>query len=114
MKTPDSRQAMSGVGEQLHLIEPPPFSPTRPARATLAARALECLLRGETLTHPEFEKRTRSWRLAEPIRALRHEHGWPVEALEIHCPTEEHPNRTIARYYLPSWVIEAVGGIANG
>lgn len=40
MKTPERRQASSGVGEQLHLIEPPPFSPTYPPRSSLPGRAV--------------------------------------------------------------------------
>ena len=35
MKTPERRQASSGVGEQLHLIESRPFSPVWPKRSSL-------------------------------------------------------------------------------
>lgn len=97
-------------GRQGYLFEPPPFSPKYPKRSTLAGEALSRLLKGDTLTHPEFEEATCSWRLSEPIRALRHKYGWPVETIEIPAPTPDRPDRYIARYTLPPWVIEAVGG----
>ena len=111
MKTPERRQAIPGVvGEQLCLIDPPPFSPIYPKATTLAGEALSLLLAGEALTHPEFEARTCSWRLSEPIRALRHDFGWPVRTIEIPAPTHERPDRYIAKYVLPHWVIETIGG----
>ena len=110
MKTPERRQASSGVvGEQLNLIDPPPFSPVYPKRASLAGEALALLLAGRTLTHPEFEGITKSWRLSEPIRALRHDYGWPVVTIEIPAPTAERPDRYIAKYLLPPWVLQEVG-----
>lgn len=110
MKTPDGRQAQSGVaGEQLNLIDAPPFSPTFPNRSSLAGEALALLLAGCTLTHPEFEGITRSWRLSEPVRALRHDFGWPVQTIEIPAPTPERPDRTIAKYVMPQWVLREVG-----
>ena len=113
MKTPERRQASSGaVGEQLYLIDPPPFSPIWPTATSLAGRALSMLLRGP-ITHPVFEGVTQSWRLSEPIRALRHDYGWPVETIEIPAPTSERPSRFIAEYFLPQWVIQELGGI-NG
>jgi hypothetical protein len=107
VKTPGRDQAEPGVGEQLHLIDPPPFSPKWPNRSTLSHVALTAMLRGEMWTHPEFQTVTRSWRLAEPIRALRHDFGWPVETQRIAAPCAERPDRTIARYVLPAWVIAA-------
>ena len=108
MKTPERRQASSGVGEQLHLIEPPPFSPTWPKPSSLPGIALAALLQGRRLRHPDFEDMTGSWRLAEPIRKLRHQFGWPVETVEITCPTPENPERIIGEYLLPDWVIDTV------
>lgn len=111
MKIPDRRQASTGiVGEQLALIDPPPFSPIWPKRSTLAGEALDKLLQGEAITHPDFEALTGSWRLSEPIRALRHDFGWPVETIDIPAPTEDRPERFIALYALPQWVIEEFGG----
>ena len=109
MKTPKRRQTLSGVvGKQLNLIDPPPFSPTYPNRSSLAGEALALLLSGRTLTHPEFEAITQSWRLSEPIRALRHDYGWPVETVEIPAPTAECPGRIIAKYVIPEWVRQEV------
>lgn len=91
------------------LFEPPPFSPTYPPRSSLAGKALALLLTGRPLTHPEFEAITGSWRLSEFVRALRHDHGWPVETIEIPAPTEERHGRTIAKYMMPPWVLQEVG-----
>jgi hypothetical protein len=61
-KTDDS---IVSPGEQLSLIpEPPRTAPTRPTANTLAERLLCMLGTGERLTHPQFEVRTGSWRLA--------------------------------------------------
>jgi hypothetical protein len=98
-----------GIG-QGELFEPPTFSPTYPKPSTLAGEALALLLAGRTLTHPEFEERTNSWRLSEPIRALRHDFGWPVETIELPAPTAERPRRVIAEYKMPEWVLRIVGG----
>lgn len=114
MKTPDRRQADSGVvGDQLNLIDPPPFSPTFPKPSTLAGEALKLLLSGRQITHPDFQSITKSWRLSEPIRALRHDYGWPVETIEIPAPTSDRPERIIARYTLPEWVLHELGA-SNG
>jgi hypothetical protein len=108
MKNPGRRQAIPGLGEQLHLLPPPPLSVVYPNPRSLRGVALATLLQGRRLTHPQFEGVTRSWRLAEPIRALRHEFGWPIETVEVHAPTQEAPHRYIAEYVLPGWVLEAV------
>ena len=99
-----------GCGEvQGVLFEAPPFSPTFPRRATLTGEALAMLLAGMALTHPDFQNITKSWRLSEMIRALRHDYGWPVQTIEIHAPTTERPDRFIARYVLPQWAREEAG-----
>lgn len=97
--------------KQCELFEPPPFSPTYPRRATLAGEALALLLAGCAITHPDFEGITKSWRLSEMIRALRHDYGWPVQTVEIPAPTAERPDRFIAKYILPEWAREEVGCI---
>jgi hypothetical protein len=111
MKTPDSLQATSGAeeAEQLFLFEQPPFSPIYPPKRSLPGKALSVLLQDRTLTHLEFLALTGSWRLSEPIRALRHDYGWPVEAFDVHSPTPDNPDRSIARYYLPKRVLREVG-----
>lgn len=108
MKTPDSRQASSGVvGEQLCLIDPPPFSPIYPTPSSLAGRALALFLKGRALTTPDFQEVTKSWRLAAYVGKLIHEYGWPVDSLDI--PFSDDPNRTISRYFMPAWVLREVG-----
>ena len=113
MITPADRGdgGMSGRFEQQNLFEPPPFCPTYPKRSTLAGEALALLLAGRALTHPDFENITFSWRLSEPIRALRHDYGWPVQTIEIPAPTAERPDRFIAKYVMPQWVMREIGGM---
>ena len=108
MKNPDSRQAESGfVGEQLHLIDPLPFSPKKPPASTLTETALVLLLQGRALTTPDFQELTRSWRLAAYVGFLIHRYGWPIESEEV--PYSDEPGRTIARYFMPEWVRQAAG-----
>lgn len=113
-KAPDRANDPGARGQQMHLLPPPPFSPTYPNRSTLAGEALAMLLNGQSITHPDFLDSTASWRLSEPIRQLRHDHGWPVETNEIPAPTAERQDRYIAAYFLPRWVLEEVGGINHG
>ena len=109
MKTPERRQAFSGVvGEQLTLIDPPPFSPQFPPASSLSHTALKLLLSGRPLTHPEFEDLTGSWRLGAYICTLR-ELCWPVQTNDIPSPSPDCPDRVIAEYLMPSWAINAVG-----
>lgn len=108
MKTPERRQASSGVwGEQISLFDPPPFSPNLPPSSSLTSKALELLLKGCTLTHPEFEHLTGSWRLGAYILSLR-DLGWPVQTIEIASPTKHAPDRVIAMYAMPKWVLQAM------
>lgn len=112
MKTPERRQASSGVvGEQFCLIDPPPFSPIYPSPSSLTGKALALLLQGRSITTPDFQELTHSWRLAAYVGKLIHEYGWPVAALEV--PFSDDPSRTIARYFMPGWVLREVG-VANG
>lgn len=91
--------------EQISFLPPPPFAPTWPQPGTLAATALEVFLRGEGMTHPQFEAISFSWRLSHVVSVLR-ELGWPIEAADIPAPTFENPHRCIARYHLPERYIE--------
>ena len=96
-KLPDS--VKQSTGEQLSFLEPAPFSPVWPTRGTLADKALGMLMDGQVFDHPDFESRTRSWRLGAVVFTLR-TLGWPVETLEVPSPTEHCPDRVIARYKL--------------
>ncbi len=104
MKNPDRRQAESGfVGEQLYLIDAPPFPPTYPNRSSLEGRALALFLQGRAITTPDFQEVTCSWRLAGYVGQLINKHGWPIVAEEV--PFADDPRRSIARYSMPKWVI---------
>ncbi|HNU09741.1 MAG TPA: hypothetical protein PKJ45_00070 [Rubrivivax sp.] len=88
-------------GEQLHLIELPPFAPSWPSRGTLADAALARFLAGDRLDHRDFLNARGSWRLAAVVFELR-ALGWPIEAETLAAPTDENPARCIARYWLPA------------
>ena len=97
------------IGKQLSFLPEPEFCPQAPPHATLADRLLQRLLTGETLTHPDFEGVTGSWRLGAYVHALR-ELGWPVETVEVSSPSAQCSDRIIARYVMPGWVRDFVGG----
>jgi hypothetical protein len=100
MNSPDRLHNESGLGEQLALLPELEIVPVAPRPGTLANALLRMLARGDRLTHPEFEDRTGSWRLAAfafELAAL----GWPVGVTRIPAPTPERPDRTIGRYWLP-------------
>lgn len=91
--------------EQISFLPPPPFAPTWPQPGTLAGRALEIFLRGESMAHPQFEAITFSWRLSHVVYVLR-ELGWPIESVDFPAPTVESPHRCITYYRLPEKYIE--------
>jgi len=114
MKAPERRQATSGAGEQLTLIDPPPFCPTLPRRGSLTDRALRMLAAGKLIDHLDFQSKTESWRLAAPICELR-ALGWPIETIEVPSPTEHCPSRAIALYKLdPKYAPHAYQTAGNG
>lgn len=98
-KAPTTYQALGAFGEQLTFLPPAPFCPQWPTKGTLAEKALGMLMEGRVFTHPEFEQATQSWRLGAYIHVLK-DLGWPVETVEIPSPTEDCPDRVIARYRL--------------
>ena len=112
-KAPNNLPAAGALGEQLTFIDPPPFCPTLPSRATLADKLLDRLLQGESLTHPAWQAVTHSWRLAASVQVLR-DCGWPVETLPIAAPTPQYPDRTIARYRLKPSAIEEARAVRRG
>lgn len=100
MKTPERRQASSGVvAEQLTLIDPPPFSPIWPKRGSLPERALRMLMDGRRIDHKDFIEHSCGWRLAAAIHELRGL-GWPVDTIEVPRPTKHAPRRVIGLYRL--------------
>ena len=99
MKNAPATVQEAGRGEQLTLLPELEIIPTRPNADTLAGCLLGMLAAGDALTHPEFEERTGSWRLAAvafELQAL----GWAVESVRIPAPTADRPDRSIARYRL--------------
>lgn len=72
------------------------MKPIQPKAGTLAAHCLQLLRTRPSLTSPEFQAETRSWRLAAVIFDLRGL-GWPILAATIPSGTSR---RGISRYFL--------------
>ena len=108
-KTPPARAGQSEAAQQGELFERPPFSPEWPKPATLPDKALERLIAGQHLTHPQFLAATVSWRCAAAIKELRYL-GWPVLTDELPRPGR----RPIADYWLAPHAIEAAKGVSHG
>jgi hypothetical protein len=80
----------------------------------LDAICLEILLTGQTLTSPQFQGLTQSWRLAACVDRLSKRHGWPVLANEVNAPTLRRRHRPIAEYALRTDAIALAKGGAHG
>lgn len=93
------------IGEQLTLLPPAPFNPFWPQENTLAIVALRLFIAGEKVDTPDFQKLTHSWCLSAVVLTLR-KLGWPIETIELRCPTTERPHRFIGVYFLPSRFIK--------
>ena len=87
MKAPHNLPAVGALGEQLTLVDPPPFCPASPKRNTLADRALKRFLDGHVFDHPDFLEGAGSWRLAAVVFQLR-ALGWPIDTIEVPSPSE--------------------------
>jgi hypothetical protein len=96
--------------DQGELFEGPKLAPSWPTPGTLDSIALEMLLTGQTLTHPDFQGATQSWRLAACVERIRNHHGWPVITVEIPAPTRRRPSRVIGEYHMRTDAIELVKG----
>jgi hypothetical protein len=103
---PDKRD-INGQGQ---LFEAHLLNPTWPNQGTLDSIALEVLLSGQQITHPDFQRMTQSWRLAACVDRLVKKHGWPVEGEEVVSPTSRRPKRQIKRYGMRKDAIEMVKG----
>lgn len=113
-EAPNNLPAAGALGEQLTLIDPPPFCPAWPKRNTLADRALKLFLDGRVFDHPDFIEGCGSWRLAAVVFQLR-TLGWPIDTIEVPSPSEEFPGRTIALYKLPArYAAQALAQLAEG
>jgi hypothetical protein len=93
---------------QGELFEPMPFSPTYPNHSSLEGKALAMLLAGLEIEHPDFERVTGSWRLGAYIEKLRSK-DWPIITLDVTSPAPDRPDRVIARYKMPGWVLQELG-----
>ncbi len=112
-KTRASYHAVSKP-KQMSFLPEPDFNPKLPAKNTLASRALQMMLNGRKISHPDFEDSTSSWRLAAHIFNLN-KLGWKVQTLEVkHCVTKKPKNRRICRYFLSSDVIKKIKKINGG
>lgn len=75
------------------------MKPIPPKANTLDAKALELLRAHPSLTSPEFQHETGSWRLAACIGRLQGL-DWPIVSVMILAPSETNPKRRIAKYFL--------------
>ena len=112
-KAPYNLPAAGALGEQLTLIDPPPFCPSWPTRNSLADRALKMFLDGQIFDHPDFIGVCGSWRLAAIVFKLR-VLGWPIDTVDIPSPREGQPERTIALYKLSSKVAAQAFALMSG
>jgi hypothetical protein len=87
--------------------------PKLPARNTLAFQALLLLLKGKKISHPDFEDKTASWRLAAHIHTLT-KLGWPVQVVDVkHYTTKKPKNRRISQYFLSHDVVEKLKEVTD-
>lgn len=89
---------MSSNQKQTSFLPAPPIKAKMPSPNTLAARALQMLLDGKQISHPDFEDATDSWRLAAPIHDLN-KLGWPVETVDIEFSASKKPKTRYIRKY---------------
>ena len=108
-KTPAGGPGQFDAAQRSLFDEQPAFCPQWPKPATLPDKALERLIAGQHLTHPQFLSATGSWRCAAAIKELRYL-GWPVLTDELQRPGR----RPIADYWLAPHAIEAVKGVQHG
>lgn len=107
-KTPGGDRGRFETAQQSLFNEQPIFSPAWPSPATLPDKALDRLIAGGRLTHPQFQQRTGSWRLAAAVKVLRRL-GWPIQTDELRRPGR----RPIADYWLPPDFVQAIKGGAG-
>jgi hypothetical protein len=105
------RQAYNG-SKQISFLPESKFNPQLPSKNTLAHQALQMMLQGKKLTHPLFQNKTCSWRLAAHVHILK-KLGWSVSSIEIPFYTEKKPtSRNIHCYFFSSDVIKKTQKLA--
>ena len=102
MKNPASLQASSG-SKQYSFLPEPELNLIFPTAQTLPGRALARMLKGERLTQPKFG--LNCWRLAAYIKELEYL-NWPIEKVDVPCPTGFGSGRPIREYWLSSATIQ--------
>lgn len=83
---------------QLSLLPEPVAAPTLPGPG-LVKVAWRMFMSGRSLTTPDFQEETGSWRLAAYVNDLK-VLGWPIQSAEVLRPIPENPHRHIALYWL--------------
>lgn len=95
-KAPTDQGHEALVGEQLSLIDPPPFCPSLPTKNSNADLALHDLLAG-AITQLDWLARGRSWRLSAAVKELDYL-GWQPKSVLVQHAGWPKP---IAKYSLP-------------
>ena len=100
---------------QMSFLPEPPYNPRWPKENTLAEKALQVLLTGKKVSHPQFEVLTGSWRLAAHIYTLKRL-GWPItkDMLPLAGCDEQMRERHYDVYYLPDDLLNFIRGVLNG
>jgi hypothetical protein len=112
-KTRKYRQASSGF-KQISFLPEPEFNPKLPSKNTLAFQALNLMLHGKKISHPDFENDTSSWRLAAHIHCLN-KLGWPIQTIDVKHLTLKMPKtRFIHRYFLNKKFIQKYRNFCGG
>jgi hypothetical protein len=95
------------MSKQMSFLPEPPIQAVLPPPHTLAYKALRMLLEGRPLSHPDFQEKTASWRLAAHIYRLK-KMGWPIERMgEGYSPDDAYQVRHIGKYYIDEDLLEA-------
>jgi len=91
-------------------------TPTFPRIDTLTARALKRLIKGQGITHRDFQVETASYRLASYIESLRSRHCWPIETKSETAPTNDPAGRyaTYSRYLIGPVILAEIQLLLGG
>lgn len=109
-KTKLTRHTLAGDNgsEQISFLPEPDYNPKLPPKNTLAYRALILMLQGKSISHPDFEDKTDSWRLAAHIHILN-KLGWRVKTVQAtHNARKKSVTRHICRYFLSPMFIQKI------
>lgn len=114
MKKTRKRREAPSVSKQLSFLPELDFTPRLPAKHTLAWGALAMMLKGKKISHPDFEDKTSSWRLAAHIHILNRL-GWRIETMSVqHIASKKPRKRYIYRYFLNGKIISKFKKFSGG